>query len=293
MATLQKQAKHEKIVRYYEEAGMDYKVWSPAFNMHFGYYKWGMNPFKLEPLLDQMNEETYRRLGIGKTRLPMLLDAGCGLATTSRYMARRRPDAFFYGVTITPWQVNFAERLNKEAGLDEQINLLKADYQSLPVAGESFDAAFAIESACYADGADKMELLKEMSRVLRPGGRFVLADGFRKNSKPLPKLLKYIYQKNMDSWALKELADINLFIEAMKAAGFVNIKVEDAAWKVAPSFLHIPFTFLKFYWNRFTGKDKSPMNQQRRNNANAPLWGMLMGLAKPYFTYCIISGEKG
>lgn len=293
MTTLKQQHQQQKIVKYYEEAGLDYQTWSKDFNMHFGYLKWGQNPFRLEPMLHQLNEEILQRLQLDKIQLPMVLDAGCGLAASSRYMARKRPDAFFYGVTITPWQINFGEKLNKREGLEDQISLLHADYQEMPVAGESFDAAFAIESACYAEGPDKKGLLREMGRVLRTGGRFVVSDGFLKTDKPLPYWLNRIYRKNMDCWALKELANLDQYVQAMRDAGFVNIKVEDVSWKIAPSFLHIPFVFLKFYWNRWIGKDKTPMNQERRNNANAPLWGMLMGLARPYFGYYIISGEKG
>ena len=32
--------------RYYEEAGPDYATWSPNFNMHFGFFRRGMNPLK-------------------------------------------------------------------------------------------------------------------------------------------------------------------------------------------------------------------------------------------------------
>ena len=37
--------------RYYEEAGPDYAAWSPGFNMHFGFFRWGMNPFHREAML--------------------------------------------------------------------------------------------------------------------------------------------------------------------------------------------------------------------------------------------------
>lgn len=293
MTTIKQQIQQQKVVNYYEKASLDYQAWSKDFNMHFGYYKWGKSLFHLEPMLHHLNEEIFGRLQLDKIQLPMVLDAGCGLAASSRYMARKRPDAYFYGVTITPWQINFGEKLNEKEGFADQISLLNADFQEMPIAGEAFDAAFAIESACYADGSDKKRLLNEMGRVLRTGGRFVVADGFLKNTRPLPFGLRHIYQKNMDCWALKELANLEQFVQAMYDAGFINIKVEDVSWKIAPSFLHIPFVFLKFYWNRWIGNDKSPMNQERRNNANAPLWGMLMGLARPYFGYYIISGEKG
>jgi len=47
---------------YYTEAGADYAAWSPEFNMHFGYFRWGMNPFDRERMLEQMNVEVLHRL---------------------------------------------------------------------------------------------------------------------------------------------------------------------------------------------------------------------------------------
>jgi len=37
----------------YAEAGPDYASWSAAFNMHFGFFRWGMNPFNREAMLEQ------------------------------------------------------------------------------------------------------------------------------------------------------------------------------------------------------------------------------------------------
>ena len=92
----------DRIIHYFEGAGMDYYAWSKSFNMHFGYYRWGMNPFNREALLNQMNEEVLRRLELEKIVDPLVLDLGCGLGTISRYMARKNPEAHFYALTITP-----------------------------------------------------------------------------------------------------------------------------------------------------------------------------------------------
>ena len=42
----------------------------------------------------------------------------------------------------------------------------------------SYDGVYALESSCHAHGADKGALLAEAYRLLRPGGRLVVADGF-------------------------------------------------------------------------------------------------------------------
>jgi len=43
------------LVTYYTEAGMDYRAWSRNFNMHFGFYRLGMNPLALESMLEEMS----------------------------------------------------------------------------------------------------------------------------------------------------------------------------------------------------------------------------------------------
>lgn len=50
----------QKVLRYYLDTGLDYGEWSREFNMHFGYYKFGMNPFKRERMLDAMNQQVFK-----------------------------------------------------------------------------------------------------------------------------------------------------------------------------------------------------------------------------------------
>ena len=283
----------EKIINYYEKAGLDYGAWSKSFNMHFGYFKFGKTyPWQLEKMLNQMNEEVYDRLKIDRKDSPFIFDLGCGLGTTSRFMAHKKTDANFYGITITPWQIEFGRALTKEENLSNRISMIQADYTNIPVKSDIADGAFAIESSCYASGFDKEDFVYEMHRVLKPGGRFVVTDGFRKTRRPLPGWLNKIYRKNLNGWALTDLAEIDLFVDKLKEAGFKKIKVEDVSWKVAPSFAHIPFITLKFFWNWFWSDNREPLSKERLHNATGPLWGMLMGLARPYFGYYIISGEK-
>ncbi len=292
MINTQKTSTKQQIIDYFEGAGLDYYYWDKAFNMHFGYFRPGLNPFNRAGLLRQMNQEIMDRLQLHRYHAPFVLDLGCGLGAASRYMAEAHPEAQFYGFTITPWQVKFGNALNREHHKQDQVSLFQSDFAALPLANESADAAFAMESACYARGADKMELIEELYRVLKPGGRFVINDGFRKHSQPLPRWLDNVYRKNMECWALKDLADINLFVDALKKVGFRNISVEDASWKVAPSFAHIPWVTLRFYWDVWKKGQWSNLDQQRKNNALAPLLGMIMGASRKHFGYYIVSGEK-
>lgn len=292
MLATKKETARQKIIHYFEHAGLDYYYWDHAFNMHFGYFSPGMNPFNRSALLEQMNREVMRRLVLEREEQPRVLDLGCGLGAASRFMAREKGDALFSGFTITPWQVSFGNQLTKEEGLDDRVTLYESDFARLPLGDDSADAAFALESSCYAKGHDKTEFVRELYRVLKPGSRFVIADGFRKHSNPLPGWLDKIYRKNMDCWALTGLADIHLFAGALKKAGFRNITVEDVSWRVAPSFAHIPFVTLRFWWDIWRKKQMVNLDPERKNNALAPVLGMIMGLNRRHFSYFIVSGEK-
>ncbi|MCK6691148.1 MAG: methyltransferase domain-containing protein [Thermoanaerobaculia bacterium] len=291
LAAIQSTAR-QKIIHYFEGAGLDYYYWDKAFNMHFGYYKPGMNPFDRSALLHQMNREVMNRLRLERYVEPLVLDLGCGLGAASRFMAKENSEAQFSGFTITPWQVNFGNQLTREEGLGHRLTLYESDFAALPLGNESAEAAFALESACYAKGHDKAEFAREVYRVLKPGGCFVVADGFRKHSRPLPGWLDKVYRKNMDCWALTELADIHLFTKALQKAGFRNIRVEDISWRVAPSFAHIPFVTLRFYWDVWQRKEAAKLDRERKNNALAPALGMIMGASRKHFSYYLVSGEK-
>src|ERR1700694_883525 len=70
--------------QYYSEAGPDYAAWSREFNMHFGYYRAGINPLRRETMLEQMNAEVLARLKVEGIAEPRLLDLGCGFGATVR-----------------------------------------------------------------------------------------------------------------------------------------------------------------------------------------------------------------
>src|SRR5437016_13547767 len=101
--------------QYYREAGPDYAAWSREFNMHFGYYRAGLNPLRRETMLEQMNAEVLARLKLDGITEPHLLDLGCGLGATLRSFARRLPQACLLGIPRVPWPVENARALNQSA----------------------------------------------------------------------------------------------------------------------------------------------------------------------------------
>ena len=87
----------------------------------------------------------------------------------------------------------------------------------------SFDVVWAIESVCYAD--DKKDFLKEAYRVLKIGGKLVVADGFLKRK--VKNSEQHIYKEFLEGFILPNLALMNDFENSMKEVGFSNIKLWD------------------------------------------------------------------
>lgn len=69
---------------------------------------------------------------------------------------------------------------NSEYG--SRLSVEQGSYLKIPFDANSADGAYALESCCHAPGPDKLEFLAELHRVLKPGARFAVADGFCKTT---------------------------------------------------------------------------------------------------------------
>ena len=277
--------------QYYSEAGPDYAAWSREFNMHFGYYTAGANPLRRESMLEQMNKEVLARLHVDDMAEPRLLDLGCGLGATLRSIARRLPHSRLLGLTRVPWQVEHARALNDAAGCGKRVRVIGGDYEDSVLPAGSYDGAYALESSCHAHGADKGALLAEAHRLLRPGGRLVVADGFLARARFASPLQQRIYRKLCDCWVIQELGQLHLFTARLDQLGFTDITVEHLQLRVAPSVAHIPWVTLKFLLTDVVfGKRK--MTRARWNNVLAPLLLPLVSAPLGPMTYCMITSKR-
>jgi SAM-dependent methyltransferase len=175
-------SRHQGLIAYYEQAGPDVAAWSSAFNIHFGYYRSGFNPFRRERMLDEMNRQVLERLRLRADRRDLIVDLGCGVGATVQAAALLFPRKQILGLTVVPWQVEKGNARARHLELHERARLALADYTSTGLAPASVDGAIAIESACHAEGPAKEAFVREAGRILKPGGRVVVADAFRKHA---------------------------------------------------------------------------------------------------------------
>jgi len=275
--------------RYYEEAGPDYAAWSPHFNMHFGFFRRGINPFNREAMLEQMNREVLDRLQIS-TDHPRILDMGCGLGATLRSLARRLPTADLHGITLVPWQIEQGRLLNQSGPPSTNITLNHGDYERTAFASETFDATYAVESSCYGTGANKSRLIREAHRLLRPGGRFVVADGFIGHRK-LHGPQSSIYRKLCECWVIEDIGEIRAFTRELERARFRDIAVEQIQSRVTPSVLHVPWVTLNFLLTSVAFGPRK-MTRARWNNVLAPMLLPFVGYPVGPLAYYIVSATR-
>ncbi len=282
-------AASDSFQRYYEEAGPDYAAWSPAFNMHFGYFCGGMNPFDREAMLEQMNREVMDRLRLDSNPNPRVLDMGCGLGATLRSFARRLPAADLRGITLVPWQLEQGSRLNQQSPEGKTITMSLGNYEHTCEPTASFDAVFALESSCYGAGANKSAFVREAHRLLRPGARIVVSDGFIGPGK-LHGPQKAIYRRACECWVIDTFAEVDVFTAELTRVGFRDIVVERVQSRVTPSALHIPWVTLRFLFS--AALDRRQMTRARWNNVVAPL--LLPMISYPFgpVAYYIISATR-
>ena len=111
-----------------------------------------------------------------------LLDLGCGRGAVLIAAARRLPRGRATGVDL--WTKDQSGNRPEAtlanaaaAGVADRIDVRTGDMTELPFADESFDvvtSALAIHNIHSAEG--RLQALDEAIRVLRPGGRLIIAD---------------------------------------------------------------------------------------------------------------------
>ena len=102
-----------------------------------------------------------------------VLDVCCGMGGPSRYLAQNY-GCHVTGVDLTASRVEGAKELTALAGLEDRVTLQCADALALPFDDGRFDVAISQESFCHIPGKD--ELIAEVVRVLKPGGRIAFTD---------------------------------------------------------------------------------------------------------------------
>ena len=157
---------------YDESSGIWEEVWGE--HMHHGYYREGEKPASFARHVeaqDDMIEKALELCGADGVaarcrrdgRRLRVLDVGCGVGGSSRYIARKY-GADVVGLTLSPKQAARGNELSQ--GLN--VTLKAEDATSTAFADGSFDLVWSLESGEHMP--DKPRFVEELARLCAPGG---------------------------------------------------------------------------------------------------------------------------
>jgi tocopherol O-methyltransferase len=223
-----------RLISYFEDTERDYRLWwmtSAALAMHFGFYD--ERTRKHAEALTNMNRELAMRTRIESG--DRVLDAGCGVGGSAIWLAREL-GARVVGVNVVPGDIDRGRRYARRRGVAGLVTFELMDMTRTTFPTASFDVVWAIESVCHVP--DKREFLAEARRLLKPGGRLVVADAFRCR-RPFGRQDERLLHNWLSAWAVQDLMTPDEFTDAAEENGFTRVQFEDVSDHVRPSSRHM------------------------------------------------------
>jgi arsenite methyltransferase len=147
------------------------------------------------------------------------VDLGSGRGLDVIEMAQKSgPDGFAYGVDTADGMIRTAESTARKMGV-VNVKFVKANLESIPL--EDNLADLIISNCTINHAPDKGAVWREVFRLLKPGGRFVVSDIYATATVPLE------YRDDpvavAECWAGAVTRDE--YMETLRESGFVNIVV--------------------------------------------------------------------
>ncbi|MCA1748318.1 MAG: cyclopropane-fatty-acyl-phospholipid synthase family protein [Parasphingopyxis sp.] len=197
-----------------EEADRFYSAIWGGEDIHVGLYEDTDN-------IAEASRRTVARMAgkLGEISGRHVLDLGAGYGGAARVLARE------HGARVTCLNLSTIENdrnreLTREAGLGERIDIVDGSFDDMPFDEAAFDIAWSQDAILHAP--DRLAVLDEVTRVLRPGGDFVFTDPMQADGIEDSAALQPIY----DRIHLPDLASFSFYEDALKARGFEKTEVE-------------------------------------------------------------------
>lgn len=145
-----------------------------------------------------------------------ILDIGCGGGINLSRFLKKVPRGHVTGIDLSPDCVNYSFMRNRNAIAEGRCSVYEGSAELLPFGANHFDVITAFETIYF--WPDLPNTLKEIKRVLKPGGTFLIvneADGYGFLDNLYPKIIK-----DMTVYKTEELSSI------LTKAGFTNIEID-------------------------------------------------------------------
>jgi len=167
-------------------------------------------------------EKVFRKILLEQAKIragDRILDLGCGTGTFTVMVKNRYPTASVTGIDGDPDILVMARRKTKAAGID--VALDEGMSFSMPYPKNEFDTVFSSLFFHHLKSEEKVRTMKEVYRVLKPGGKFHVCDwGHPSNS--FSKVMSLFVQL-LDGFEVTRDNMEGLLPSYIESAGFVEL----------------------------------------------------------------------
>ena len=283
---MQQSEYHQNIIDYYNSTENAYKdSWdlNNSLAIHYGYWDEQVKNFPQSLL--RMNEVMMEVAQVKST--DHVLDAGCGIGGSSIFLAERL-GCRVTGISLSEKQINKARESASKKAVGDKTNFQIMNYSATGFPDESFDVVWGCESICYADS--KELFIKEAYRLLKSGGKLVIADGFVSDFKNNDES---VIRQWLDGWQVNYLESPGRFQQFMRTSGFQHISYRDISKYTAHSSKRLyKFYFLAnlyLHWKTISFSNRAT-EIQKKNIAACKF--QYHGMKKGLWQYGLLVGTK-
>jgi len=191
------------------------EIWGGE-DIHVGLYQSDSEPIRdasrrtVDHLIDRLGEVR---------KDDVVLDIGAGYGGAARRLVEK------FGCRVICLNLSEAENernreYNKEAGVSDLIDVLDGSFENIPLDDQSVDHVWCQDAILHS--GDRERVLREVDRVLKPGGRFVFTDPMMADTAKTEDL-----QPILDRIHLPDLGSPGFYTEEAKKLGWKDLGYED------------------------------------------------------------------
>ena len=148
-----------------------------------------------------------------------VIDLGSGYGGSARFLADRY-DCRVVALNLSEVENDRARELNRMQRLDHLIHVVDGNFEQIPYDNESFDLVWSQDS--FLHSPDREQVIREVSRILKPGGEFVFTDPMQADDCP-----EDVLQPILDRIHLESLASPDFYRRTASEYGLAEVAFDE------------------------------------------------------------------
>lgn len=278
----------EDIIEYYRKCNNAYRdAWGMDKNMQLNLGLWKRGTKNLSQALLNLNKEIAMHAELKES--DVLLDAGCGVGGSAIYMAKNF-GCKAIGISLVEDQIIKARENAKTYQMEGLTEFQVMDYNRTDFEDNSFDVIIGIESICYAE--PKSDFLKEAYRLLKKGGRLVLAENLQAKEKLNSREYDELYTYAFHACKVQSLETEANYMKHMEKVGFSSFQCMDYTEQIQPSIRRLRrFYYPAYLYNKYHALIGRPFSKTQLANTKMCYY-LQTSLKKKLWSYALIKAVK-